>query len=144
MLFLTFCCKSHDDVNRWKSFRVTGPLCGKSPHNGQWRGALMLSLNRAWTNGWVNNRYAGDLRRNRAHYHVTVMHRQLDFCSIYCLGEQQRKQYIVLLLIFCEGNPPLAQWPVRCKLFHRLTSSCILHWHRRYLYINASCCDIIC
>ena len=26
-----------------------------------------------WTNGWVNNREAGDLRRHRAHYDVTVM-----------------------------------------------------------------------
>ena len=27
----------------------------------------------AWINGWVNNREAGDLRRNRAHYDVIVM-----------------------------------------------------------------------
>ena len=27
----------------------------------------------AWTNGWVNNRDAGDLRRHRTHYEVTVM-----------------------------------------------------------------------
>ena len=27
----------------------------------------------AWINGWVNNRVAGDLRRRRAHYDVTVM-----------------------------------------------------------------------
>ena len=27
----------------------------------------------AWINGWVNNREAGDLRRNRAHYDVVVM-----------------------------------------------------------------------
>ena len=26
-----------------------------------------------WTNGWVNNRDAGDLRRRLAHYNVTVM-----------------------------------------------------------------------
>ena len=25
-----------------------------------------------WINGWVNNREAGDLRRYRAHYDVTV------------------------------------------------------------------------
>ena len=31
---------------------------------GQWRGA---------TNGWANNRDAGDLRRHRAHYDVIVM-----------------------------------------------------------------------
>ena len=44
-----------------------------SPHKGQWRGALMLSSICAWINGWVNNRDAGDLRRHRAHYDVTVM-----------------------------------------------------------------------
>ena len=44
-----------------------------SPHKGQWQGALMLSLICAWINGWVNNREAGDLRRHRAHYDVTVL-----------------------------------------------------------------------
>ena len=44
-----------------------------SPHKGQWRGALMFLLICARTNGWVNNRDAGDLRRYRAHYDVTVM-----------------------------------------------------------------------
>ena len=40
-----------------------------SPHKGQWYGALIC----AWPNGWVNNREAGDLRRHRIHYDVTVM-----------------------------------------------------------------------
>ena len=44
-----------------------------SPHKGQWRGTLMFSFIYAWTNGWVNNRDAGDLRHHRAHYDVTVM-----------------------------------------------------------------------
>ena len=44
-----------------------------SPHKGQWRGALMLYLICALTNGWVNNRDAGDLRRHRAHYDATVL-----------------------------------------------------------------------
>ena len=43
-----------------------------SPHKGQWRGALMLSLICAWTNGWANDQDAGDMRRHRAHYDVTV------------------------------------------------------------------------
>ena len=33
----------------------------------------MCSLICVWINGWVNNREAGDLRRNRTHYDVTVM-----------------------------------------------------------------------
>ena len=44
-----------------------------SPHKGQWRGALMLSLICVWINDWVNNREAGDLRRHRTHYDVIVM-----------------------------------------------------------------------
>ena len=60
-------------------FRVTGPLygefavTGELPHLGQWRGALMFSLICVSINGLVNNREAGDLRRHRAHYDVTVM-----------------------------------------------------------------------
>ena len=59
---------------------VTGHLCREftcppvnSPHKGQWRGALMFSFICVCINGWVNNRKAGDLRRYRAHYDVTVM-----------------------------------------------------------------------
>ena len=61
-------------------FRVTGPLCRKftshrwiPPHKGQRRRALVFSLICPWTNGWVINRDAGDLRRHHAHYHVIVM-----------------------------------------------------------------------
>ena len=60
-------------------FRVTGPLCGEFtghcefPHKGQWRGALMFTLICVWINYWAKNREAGDLRRHRAHYGVTVM-----------------------------------------------------------------------
>ena len=51
------------------------------PHKGQWRGVLMFSLICAWINDWVNNREAGDLRRHRAHYDVTVMC-CVCFCSM--------------------------------------------------------------
>ena len=33
----------------------------------------MFSIICTWINGWVNNGQAGDLRRHRAHYDVTVM-----------------------------------------------------------------------
>ena len=49
------------------------PATGEFPHKGQWRGALMFSLMGAWTNGWVSNREAGDLRCHHVHYYVTVM-----------------------------------------------------------------------
>ena len=60
-------------------FRVIGPLCGEFtvtgefPHKGQWRGDLMFTLICVWINYWAKNREAGDLRRHRAHYVVTVM-----------------------------------------------------------------------
>ena len=44
-----------------------------SPHKGQWRGPLMYSLIYAWTNAWINNRDASDLRRHCAHHDVTEM-----------------------------------------------------------------------
>ena len=66
-------------------FRVTGPLCGEfTGHRWQWRGTLMFSLICVWINGWVNNREAGDLRRYRAHYDVTVMtthHSVTEICT---------------------------------------------------------------
>ena len=51
----------------WGEPPVTG-----SPHEGQWRGALMFNLICAWTHNWANHRYAGDLRRHRTHYDVTL------------------------------------------------------------------------
>ena len=69
-------CLIHDDVIKWKHFPRYWPIVRSpvnSPHKGQWREALIFSLICAWTNGWVNNRGAGDLWRNRAHYDVTIM-----------------------------------------------------------------------
>ena len=70
----------HDDVIKWKHFPRYWPFVRgihrspvDSPHKGQWRGALIFSWICAWTNGWANNRDAGDLRRHRDHYDVTVM-----------------------------------------------------------------------
>ena len=56
-----------------------------SPHKGQWRGVSIFSLIYAWTNGWVNNRDSGDMRRHRAHYVVNVMHWSDSFVSDRCL-----------------------------------------------------------
>ena len=71
---------SHDDVMKWKDYprywpfvRVIHRSQVDSPHRGQLRGTLMLSLICPWTNGWINNRDAGDLRRHRAHYNVAVI-----------------------------------------------------------------------
>ena len=71
---------AHDDVIKWKYFPRYWPFvwgihrCPVNfPQKGQWRGTLMFSLIWAWINGWVNNREAGDLRRHRAHFDVSVM-----------------------------------------------------------------------
>ena len=66
-------------------FRVTGLCAGNSPHKGQWRRALMFPLICVWINGWENNLGAGDLRRCRGHYDVTVMQQLHDILGIYSL-----------------------------------------------------------
>ena len=67
-----------DDVIKWKHFPRYWPFVRgihrspvNSPHKGQWRRCFLWSA--PWINSWVNNREAGDLRRNRIHYGVTVM-----------------------------------------------------------------------
>ena len=74
------------DVIKWKHFPrywlfVRGirrsPV--NSPYKGQWRGALMFSLISIWISGWVNNHEAGDLRRYRVHYDVSVMRAQSSY-----------------------------------------------------------------
>ena len=49
------------------------PVTGEFQHKGQWRETWMFSLICARMNGWVYNGEAGDLRRYRAHYDVTIM-----------------------------------------------------------------------
>ena len=60
--------------HQMKQFSALWPfVLVNSPHKGQCRGSLMLPLICAWTNGWANNREAGDLRRYGAYYEVIVM-----------------------------------------------------------------------
>ena len=70
----------HDDVIKWKNFPRNWPFVREIhrspvnfPHKGQWRGALMFTLINAWINDWLNNREAGDLRRQHGHFDVIVM-----------------------------------------------------------------------
>ena len=70
----------NDDVTKWQHFPCYWPFVWgihrsplNSPHKCQWCGALLFSLICAWTNGWVNNRDAGNLRCHCAHYDVTEM-----------------------------------------------------------------------
>ena len=72
--------KKHDDVIKWNHFQRYRPFVRgihrspvNFPHKSPRRGALVFYLISAWINGWVNNRKAGDLKRHRPHYDVTVM-----------------------------------------------------------------------
>ena len=69
----------HDDVIKWEHFPRYWPFVREIhrspvnfPHKGQWRRALIFSLIYAQINDWVNNREAGDLRRQHGHYDVIV------------------------------------------------------------------------
>ena len=124
----------HDDVIKWKHFPRYWPFVRgnhqptiNSPHKGQWCGALMFSLISVWTNGWVNNREPGDMRRYRAHCDVTVMcvnftFRRWQLPPYYTtVGMLEQTQYIgtswwrqqmeifSASLALCEGNlrPPV-------------------------------------
>ena len=71
------------------------PITGLYSLQGQWHGALIFSLIFARTNGWPNNRDAGDLRRHQAHYDVTVV-RSGGYLSIV------RKLYHLICQIICK------------------------------------------
>ena len=86
MLHFPMSFNTHDDVIKWKYFPRYRPFVRRihrspvnSPHKGQWRGALMFSLIYTWIKGWVNKLGAGDLRRQRVHYDVSVMCLYLPF-----------------------------------------------------------------
>ena len=127
--------KYHDDVIKWKHFPRYWPFVReihRSPvnslHKGQWRGALMFSLICVRIHGWVNSREAGDLRRYRAHYDVTVMiisefyiwtfHCLDDDYSISCQGQQD---------MVCSGKLKLAHWK-RDSQFKDVISIYINHY----------------
>ena len=94
----TYCISllTHDDVIKWKHFKRTWPFVRgihrwpvNSPQKGQWRGALMFSLISFWINSWINNGEAGDLKRHRAHYDVTV----ISEIECYPLRTWQKKRF---------------------------------------------------
>ena len=77
--------QNHYDVIKWKHFprwllaicAENSPVPVNSLHKGQRREAVMFSLICARINDWENNREAGDLRRQRGHYDVSVMYLRL-------------------------------------------------------------------
>ena len=99
---------------------------GNSPvTKGQWRGALMFSLICAWINAWLNNREAGDLRRHRAHYDVTVMQwthsRKGTIFHFYLLKNQR-------IAIWCpEKELKNMQWTYNVMIFVKNMFYCRKH-----------------
>ena len=77
-----------------------------SPHRGQWRGALMLSLVYAWINGWVNKHEAGDLRRHRTHYDFILMHNGF---RVPCTRKVNRLTNWAINQLMCK-------WPTPCRM----------------------------
>ena len=84
-----FCCVAWRRC-QMKTFSTLLAICVgnspvNSPHKGLWRGSLTISLISAWTNGWVNNRDTGDLRRHRAYYDITAIYDNflVDTCAIF-------------------------------------------------------------
>ena len=131
----------HDDVIRWKHFprhwpflRVIQRSPVNSPHKSQWRGALMFPLICAWTNGWLNNRDAGHLRRHRARYDVTVM---ANICQPKSSSTKLRRllgllifhlwtsKFIHYIYIYHALNRILAFWLMLSVFFTELHTICI-------------------
>ena len=110
-------------------FRVTGPLCGEFtghwwiPHTKASDAELWCFL---WSvpdiNGWVNNREAGDLRRNRAHYDVIVMSCWgftwwlNDMLLRICVNKQVQKQIHLQCMIW--WNRPSSGSQIMCCKIH--------------------------
>ena len=144
----------HDDVIKWKHFPRCWPFVWgihrcpvNSPHKGQWRGALMLSLICTRINGWVNKCEAGDLRRYRIHYDVTVMtHQQCPIQLLTGVKVTTKIPFIPLFFIFSELSKA---WLAVCYHLHIWQAppqlSCgdacqILMWFNRFIIdIFAKC-----
>ena len=77
---------------------VTGGFPSQRPVTRSFDGFFLIC---AWTNGWANNREAGELGRNRGHYDVTVMRN--PSVSWFGLYLAQKLSYISTLhLCVCE------------------------------------------
>ena len=104
-----------DNVIKWKHYwrywpfvRRINRLPVNSPHKGQWRGPLLFPLICGWINGWVNNREAGDLRRHRSHYDITVI---ITNCAIHFTCPSCHVVFTYGCLSFSQVYPiPLTHW----------------------------------
>ena len=95
-------------------FALLALRAGKSPVTGEFPSQRpetrsfdkMIYLICDWTNDWVNNRYAGDLRRHRTHYDVIVMsvYRKREYKGIkhyLNIRQMKHKIWICYLILRC-------------------------------------------
>ena len=79
--------KDNQNISRWRHQMETfsalldicvanSPVSGDLPAQRPVTRSFDFSLICAWMNGWVNTGEAGDQRRYRAHYDVTIMYNQ--------------------------------------------------------------------
>ena len=130
----------HDDVIKWKHFPRYWPFVRaihrspvNSPRKGQWLEALIFSfksffLSTPEINGSVNNRKAGDLRRHRAHYHVTVMQR--DPCDIekYILSQRMCSRFCCVFCC-CINHPSRSMYALICTYHPELHKGSNHDWY---------------
>ena len=101
----------------------------------------MISLIWAWINGWLNNREAGDLRRHRAPYAVTVMApnsrqwslKNSKYVYIMCIRQE--------LMTFpqqtkAQHNSVHISWEILCMCYYRdfyIVKCSYLHHNKPFL-----------
>ena len=113
---------------------VTGEFASQRPVTG----SLMFSFICAWTNGWVNNRGTGDLRRYCAHYDVILMiqfipkHIKLVLCC-----SLLRIVFIQILHGYFTVDPVTQPW--RIWIY---TRESIFIIHKSSFSVNTSLCHI--
>ena len=147
------------------TFSALRALCAenspvKSPHKGQWCGALMFCLICAWIHSWVNHRAAGDLRRHRAHYDVIVMLQVIFYyeykvevslsdilSSHFCQPLPRAVFFVLSNLIFlfelCRVHSYFSFWNVSAN--HHWTnklSSYQINWHPIICEVTVTCLKI--
>ena len=100
------CIRPDTQVSWWRHQMETfsallAPLRGihrsplNSPHDCQWRWALMFCFICAWINSSVSNREAGDMRCHCVHYDVTVMFMALN-TLVYNVGDKHSILFVFL------------------------------------------------
>ena len=111
---------THDDVIKWKHFPRYWPFVrgihrspGEFPAQRPVTRSFDFSLISTRINDWLNNGEAGDLRRYRAHYDVTVV-------GLSQISEQQCGESM-LKLVISSGNWRHQTWD---KCYHYCSDKC--------------------